>query len=141
VSARARGAAGAFVARQYRLAAAEETRWPHTHQIGCCRRPRPADHAGCLAAIIPFLLLAFAVLHFWPRDTERLSAWPIEPPVTALPLGSVYLGGAYFFLRAARSSRWHTVQGGFPPVATFATLTGIATAAHWEKFTHSHVAF
>jgi hypothetical protein len=56
-------------------------------------------------------------------------------------LGSVYLGGAYFFARAVRAARWHTIKGGFPPVATFATLMGIATILHWGKFTHSHVAF
>src|SRR4051812_16331151 len=76
--------------------------------------------------IIPFLLAAFVVLYFWPRDTGRLFAWPIMPPMTALMLASVYLGGAYFFLRAARATQWHTVKAGFPPVATFATLLGIA---------------
>jgi hypothetical protein len=92
-------------------------------------------------AIIPFLLLAFVVLWIWPRDTGRLFAWPIMPPLTALLLGSVYLGGAYFFARAARASRWHTIKAGFPPVATFATLLGIATVVHWEKFNHDHLAF
>src|SRR4051794_37471952 len=91
--------------------------------------------------IIPFLVLAFVVLFFWPQDTGRLFAWPIAPPLTAMLLASVYLGGAYFFVRAARAQRWHTVKGGFPPVATFATLLGIATALHWGKFTHSAVAF
>jgi hypothetical protein len=93
------------------------------------------------AAIIPFLLLAFVVLYFWPGDTGRLFAWPVAPPLTPLILGSVYLGGAYFFLLAMRASRWHTIKAGFPPVATFATLMGIATVLHWEKFSHSHVAF
>lgn len=93
------------------------------------------------AVIIPFLLLAFAVLWGWPRETGRLFAWPIKPPLTALLLGSVYLGGAYFFARAVRTARWHTIKAGFPPVATFATLMGIATILHWGKFTHSNVAF
>ncbi|MDQ1663704.1 MAG: hypothetical protein QOJ68_3684 [Blastococcus sp.] len=93
------------------------------------------------AVIIPFLVLAFVVLDGWPRDTARLFAWPIKPPLTPMILGSVYLGGAYFFARAVRATRWHTIKGGFPPVATFATLMGIATILHWEKFTHSHVAF
>jgi len=93
------------------------------------------------AVIIPFLVLAFVVLDGWPRDTARLFAWPIKPPLTAMVLGSVYLGGAYFFARAVRATRWHTIKGGFPPVATFATLMGIATLLHWEKFSHSHVAF
>src|SRR4051794_16385394 len=93
------------------------------------------------AVIIPFLLVAFVVLYPWPGDTGRLFAWPIRPPLTPLLLGSVYLGGAYFFLLATRAHTWHTIKAGFPPVATFATLMGIATVVHWGKFTHSHVAF
>ena len=93
------------------------------------------------AVIIPFLVLAFVVLWGWPRDTGRLFAWPIKPPLTALLLGSVYLGGAYFFARAVRAARWHTIKAGFPPVATFATLMGIATIVHWGKFAHANVAF
>lgn len=93
------------------------------------------------AVIIPFLVLAFVVLWGWPGDTGRLFAWPIKPPLTAMLLGSVYLGGAYFFARAVRTTHWHTIKAGFPPVATFATLMGIATILHWGKFTHSHVAF
>ena len=91
--------------------------------------------------IIPFLVVAFAVLVPWPTDTGRLFAWDIEPTLTPMILGSVYLGGAYFFLRAARAQRWHTVKGGFIPVGTFATLMGIATIAHWDKFVHSRPAF
>jgi hypothetical protein len=93
------------------------------------------------AAIIPFLLLAFAVLVPWPTDTKRLFAWAIRPTMSAMVLGSVYLGGAYFFLRAGRARRWHTVAGGFPPVASFAALMGIATILHWDRFIHGNVAF
>lgn len=96
---------------------------------------------GVALAIVPFLLLAFVVLYFWPADTGRLFAWPIKPTLTPLILGSVYLGGAYFFVRAAQASRWHTIKAGFPPVATFAGLLGIATVLHWDKFSHTHVAF
>jgi hypothetical protein len=93
------------------------------------------------AGIIPFLLLAFVVLYVWPGDTGRLFAWPIAPRLTPLILGSVYLGGAYFFLLATRAQRWHTIKAGFPPVAAFATAMGIATVLHWGRFTHSHLAF
>ncbi len=92
-------------------------------------------------AIAPFLIVAFAVLYPWPTDTGRLFAWHIVPTMTAMVLGSAYLGGAYFFVRAARSSAWHTVKAGFLPVATFASLMGIATIIHWNKFLHTHVAF
>jgi hypothetical protein len=91
--------------------------------------------------IVPFLVVAFCVLVPWPTDTGRLFAWEIKPTLTSMVLGSVYLGGAYFFLRAFRARQWHTVKGGFVPVGTFATLMGIATVAHWGKFLHSHVAF
>ena len=93
------------------------------------------------AAIVPFLLLAFAVLVPWPTDTKRLFAWAIKPTMSAMILGSVYLGGAYFFVRAALARCWHTVAGGFPPVATFAALMGIATILHWDRFIHGNVAF
>jgi hypothetical protein len=93
------------------------------------------------AAIIPFLVAAFVVLYPFPDDTGRLFAWPVRPGMTAMMLASVYLGGAYFFARAATASQWHTVKGGFVPVGTFAALMGVATIVHWGKFTHSHVAF
>ena len=103
-------------------------------------RVLPATRALAVA-IVPFLVLAFVVLYFWPRDTGRLFAWPIKPPLTPLILGSAYLGGAYFFIRAARASSWSAIKAGFPPVATFATLLGIATVLHWDNFSHSNVAF
>lgn len=91
--------------------------------------------------IFPFLVVAFVVLYGYPDDTERLFAWPIRPRMTPMVLGSVYLGGAYFFVRTATSRGWHRVQAGFVPVGTFATLMGIATVLHWDRFTHDHVAF
>ena len=92
-------------------------------------------------AIVPFLVAGFAVLYPVPGDTESLFAWPIRPGLTAMVLGSAYLGGAYFFVRVARSQAWHTVKGGFVPVGLFATLMGISTVLHWDRFTHDHVAF
>jgi hypothetical protein len=92
-------------------------------------------------AIVPFLVLAFAVLYPVPGDTDRLFAWRIASPLTAMLLGSAYLGGAYFFLRAARATAWHTIKGGFIPVGVFATLLGVATVLHWPVFNHRHVAF
>ncbi len=93
--------------------------------------------------IIPFLLIAFVVLYFFPsaKDTAHLFAWRISPPFTPMLLGSVYLGGSYFFMRAARATEWHRVAGGFLSVGLFATLMGIATIVHWNKFIHSNVAF
>jgi hypothetical protein len=91
--------------------------------------------------ITPFLVLAFFVLFPWPTDTKRLFAWHITPTMSPMVLGSVYLGGAYFFVRVIRAPRWHLVAGGFLPVATFATLMGITTVLHWDRFIHGNVAF
>jgi hypothetical protein len=94
-------------------------------------------------AIIPFLLVAFVVLYFWPsaKSTAHVFAWRISPPFTPMVLGSVYLGGAYFFLRASQATQWHRVEGGFISVGLFASLMGIATIVHWNVFIHSNVAF
>src|SRR5690242_15365145 len=93
------------------------------------------------AVIVPFLVLAFFVLVPWPTDTKRLFAWQIKPTMSPMVLGSVYLGGAYFFVRVVGASDWHTVAGGFVPVGTFATLMGVTTILHWDRFLHDHVAF
>jgi hypothetical protein len=91
--------------------------------------------------IAPFLVLAFFVLFPWPRDTDRLFAWHIKPTMTAMTLGSAYLGGAYYFVRVGLARHWHAIKAGFVPVAVFAALLGIATIAHWDRFHHDHVAF
>ncbi|MBV9823789.1 MAG: hypothetical protein JO144_16285 [Actinobacteria bacterium] len=93
------------------------------------------------AVIIPFLVLAYAVLYPWPGDTRRLFAWQIRPGMSAMVLGSVYLGGAYFFTRVVRARQWHTVAGGFLPVGTFASLMGLTTILHWDRFLHGNLAF
>jgi hypothetical protein len=93
--------------------------------------------------IIPFLLVAFVLLYFWPSadDTARLFAWRITPGFTSMLLAAVYLGGAYYFLRVFFEREWHRVAGGFVAVGSFATLMGVATALHWDKFIHTNVAF
>jgi len=112
------------------------------------RREQPTDRVlpatrVLSVVIVPFLIVAFVVLFFWPSaaDTARLFAWRISPPLTPMVLGSVYLGGAYFFVRAARASEWHRIEGGFVSVGCFASLMGIATIVHWERFVHDNVAF
>jgi hypothetical protein len=93
------------------------------------------------AFIMPFLVVAFVVLFPWPSDVARLFAWPIKPSISPMILGSIYIGGAYFFFRVVRASQWHTVAGGFLPVGTFASLMGITTILHWDKFIHDRLAF
>jgi hypothetical protein len=93
------------------------------------------------AIIVPFLVAAFAILYLFPDHTQQLFAWGIQPRMSAMMLGAAYLGGAYFFVRAAADARWHWVKVGFLPVTTFATLMGIATILHWDRFNHGYISF
>ena len=94
-----------------------------------------------IAAIIPFLVIAFAMLYFWPDDTGRLFAWTIRPRMTPMLMGAGYIAGAYFFLRLLRAPRWHHVAVGFLPVTAFASSMLVATLLHWDRFNHGHVSF
>jgi hypothetical protein len=91
--------------------------------------------------IVPFLVAGFVILYLFPLHTARLWAWPLRPTMTSMVLASAYLGGSYFFVRAGLEHRWHVLSPGLLSVATFATLLGIATVLHWNKFSHGNPAF
>ena len=91
--------------------------------------------------IVPFLLVAFVILYLLPERTKDLFAWGISPTMSAMMLGSAYLGGAYFFMRVIFADRWHHVTIGFPAVVAFASAMGIATVLHWDRFSHGSVSF
>ncbi|WP_457253130.1 hypothetical protein [Pedococcus sp. P5_B7] len=94
------------------------------------------------AFIAPFLLVAFVILYGFPGETARLWSWQIQSHMTSMLLASAYLGGCYFFLRVLLvERRWAEVRAGFVSVALFASLLGIATIIHWDKFSHDKVAF
>ena len=93
------------------------------------------------AFIAPFLLVAFVLLYVFPSRTGRLFAWPILGTLTPMVLASAYLGGFWFFVQVMREQRWARIKLGFPAVALFATLLGVATVLHWERFSHGHIAF
>ena len=91
--------------------------------------------------IVPFLVAAFVILYLFPDHTQPLFAWGIQPRMSAMMLGAAYIGGAYFFVRVAAFAPWHWVKVGFLPVTSFATLMGIATILHWDRFNHSYLSF
>lgn len=93
------------------------------------------------ALVIPFLIVAFVILFFFPGQTESLFAWKIQPGMSAMMLAAAYAGGIYFFTGVLRIKRWHEVKVGFLPVLSFASLVGIATILHWDKFSHNHISF
>ena len=91
--------------------------------------------------IVPFLLVAFALLYFFPDDTASYFAWDVQPTITPLVMGAGYIAGAYFFLRVARERLWHRIQVGFLPVTAFTLFMAIGTFAHLDRFDTQHVAF
>jgi hypothetical protein len=91
--------------------------------------------------IVPFLLVAFPLLYFFPHGTDDWWAWGITPSMTALIMGAGYIAGAYFFVRVATATRWHRVHLGFLPITAFTAFLGVATIIYWDWFDHDHLAF
>lgn len=112
----------------------DHAREPHDEVLGTTR--------ALSAFIAPFLLAAFVILYGLPGRTPQLWAWPIKAQMTSLLLASAYLGGCYFFVRVLFvERRWAAVRAGFVSVALFASLLGVATILHWDKFSHGKAAF
>lgn len=86
------------------------------------------------AVILPFLVIAAAILLVFPDRTGELFAWAITPPLSAALLASAYIGGVWFFVCVLRARAWHRVQHGFPAVAVFASALLIATLLHLDRF-------
>lgn len=91
--------------------------------------------------IIPVLSAAFVILYLFPTRTEQLWAWTMQGTMAPMIMGGGYLSGAYFFYRAATVRQWHRVGIGFIAITAFATLLGVATIMHWDRFNHDHVSF
>lgn len=94
-----------------------------------------------LIVVVPFLLLAFLILYFFPDLSGERFAWAIKPHMTALFMGSGYLGGAYMFIFAIFGKRWHRIKAAFPPVTAFTVAMLLATVIHWDRFDLSHFPF
>jgi len=93
------------------------------------------------AFVLPFLAVAVVLLYLLPGRTEQLFAWTIQPALTAMLLGSAYVGGIWYFSRVLVTRRWHRVKYGMPAVLLFASLLGAATLLHWDRFHHGHISF
>jgi hypothetical protein len=61
--------------------------------------------------------------------------------MTALFIGSGYLGGAYMFVFAIFEKHWHRIKAAFPPVTTFTVAMLLATFLHWDRFDIHHFPF
>ncbi|HBY95501.1 MAG TPA: hypothetical protein DEP84_16355 [Chloroflexi bacterium] len=93
------------------------------------------------AGVVPFLLLAFIILYFYPQLSGQRFAWQVQPTVMAVYIGAGYLGGAYLFLHTLFGRRWHHVAVGFPAIATFTVSMLLATVLHWSRFDIHHFPF
>jgi hypothetical protein len=91
--------------------------------------------------VLPFLAIAVVLLYGLASKTDTLFAWTIAPPFTAMVLGSAYVGGVWYFVQVIAQDCWHRVKYGFPAVVVFATLLGVATILHWDRFHAGHIAF
>lgn len=115
-------------------------RGPERHRAG--RFDRVLPYTRVLAyVLIPFLVAAAFLLLVLPGGTEQHFAWTIDPPITAMLLGSAYAGGIWFFAQVATQPRWHRVRHGFPAVLVFATLVSASTFLHWDRFHFGHISF
>jgi hypothetical protein len=91
--------------------------------------------------IVLILLDASQLLAFYPERTATLWAWTIQPELTAMVLGSVYTGGAYFFARVLFGASWEEVAAGFPAIALFVWIATLATALHLDRFHQESLPF
>jgi hypothetical protein len=113
---------------------------PERHRAGALDRVLPYTRVLAFV-IIPFLVAAAFLLVVLPGGTEQHFSWTINPPITAMLLGSAYAGGIWFFVQVASQRRWHRVRHGFPAVLVFASLVSASTFLHWDRFHFGHLSF
>ena len=77
--------------------------------------------------IVPFLLVAFVLLYFFPGTTKDYFAWEIHPDMTPMIMGAGYIAGAYFFARVVMEKQFHRIHVGFLPVTSFTIFMAIAS--------------
>lgn len=89
--------------------------------------------------VAPVLLVAFGLLYVNNESAALTFAWAIKPRLTAMLLGSAYLGGVVFFTSLLAARAWHRVHLGVPAVATFASLLLATTLLHLDQFLFDRV--
>lgn len=91
--------------------------------------------------VVPFLVLAFLILYFYPERSGEWFAWTINPPITAMFMGAGYIGGAWLFINAIFGKEWHRIAPGFFPITAFTTVMLLTTLIHWDRFELTHFPF
>ena len=91
--------------------------------------------------IVPFLLVAFVALYFFPSRTKDYFAWEIHPDMTPMIMGAGYIAGAYFFARVVMEKQFHRIHVGFLPVTSFTIFMAVASFSNLDRFITEHAAF
>ena len=109
-------------------------------QSGVARDDRIFPEIKPIAAfIVAVLIAAVAILYLMPTQTKELFAWQINPTMTPMLMGAGYLSGAWFFIRAIMSKRWHHFGNGLLAITAFVWFMGVATLLHSDKLNGTQV--
>jgi len=82
-----------------------------------------------------FLVLAVGFsLYFLSEKTDIYFSWTINPPLTAVILGSGYLATFVLEFLSAREHIWARARLAVPGVLIFTILTSIVTLIHLDRF-------
>lgn len=90
-----------------------------------------------VAAIIPFVVVGWVILYFFPGKTAEWFAWNITPQMTALQMGAGYIAGTLFLVRIVLGRKWHEYAFGFPAITAFTWFSVVATFLHIDRFNFS----
>jgi hypothetical protein len=79
------------------------------------------------------LVGAFSLIVF-PRDTDRLFFWEINPPINAALFGALYLGGAAVVALVTYRGRWEPARFLIPVLVSAGVLISVTTLLHLDRF-------
>ena len=84
------------------------------------------------------LILVSAVIILWgtPGRTAERWAWTIEPEMTPIFMGSVYVAGAFVFFRLFFAKEWHPYSAVLIGAVVLTSLLLITTLVHFDRFNH-----
>jgi hypothetical protein len=81
------------------------------------------------------LVLAIGLLlYVFPKETDALFSWTVNPPMTASFLGAAYLASCALEFLSARERIWARARPAVPAVFVFTALTLAVTLLHIDKF-------
>ncbi|MEP7359178.1 MAG: hypothetical protein ABI847_18145 [Anaerolineales bacterium] len=99
----------------------------------------PDDHLTLLTrlAVWPLVVLSGIfgpMLFLLPDQTERLWAWPIQPPLSAVVLAAGYIFGAVAFASLLLRNQWHAMNAALATAWVFSIVMLAATLIHLDRF-------